>query len=215
MSIENEIAQEAFLYQGGIYARILAKMKEDGRIPRQYVFHEYPKVINIDNGTEEVSCSTETCKGREIHWTETRRVVESITVGSEEEEERVLAGGKTSAQIEVDRQDLFRRCAGAGIHADPSWSAVRLRRELGDKMDAPEPVNNMARLEAELAALKKMAAMQAEIEALKAQLARPPEDADAMRAELASLGVKADGRWSISRLREELDRATAPTEGVG
>ncbi len=69
----------------------------------------------------------------------------------------------------------------------------------------------MAKLEAELASLKKMAAMQAEIEALRAALAAPP--LDEMRSELTALGVKVDGRWSAARLREELERATSPHGG--
>ena len=57
-----------------------------------------------------------------------------------------------------------------GIKVDTAWSAVRLKRELGDKLDAPEPADKMAALSAELANLRKMADMQAEIDALRAQL---------------------------------------------
>jgi len=34
------------------------------------------------------------------------------------------------------------------------------------------------------------------------------DEADALRAELSRLGVVADGRWSLKRLREELEKAS-------
>jgi hypothetical protein len=36
------------------------------------------------------------------------------------------------------------------------------------------------------------------------------DEAEDMRAQLTALGVKVDGRWSVPRLRQELDDATAP-----
>ena len=211
MSIEGELAQTMFLQQGGVLARALGKMKEEGRIDRDYVYREYPKMLRISQGIQDIPRSTEDVKGRTISWAERREVFEEIVVGSEEEEERVLSGGKTSSQIEEDRQGLLRRCVAAGIKADPSWSAVRLRRELGDKLDAPEPADQMDALKEKLARLEEMAAMKAKITALEAQMAaRPADDVDAMRQELAALGIRTDGRWSAARLREELDRATAP-----
>lgn len=210
MTIEGELAQEAFMLQGGIYARIVAKMKAEGTIDARYVYREYPKMLRISKGMQELPRSTEDCKGRTLTWTEHKEVFDEIVVNSEEEEERVLSGGKTSAQIEEERQELLRRCAAAGVRADPSWSAVRLRRELGDKMDAPEPVDQMGALKAKLAQLEEMSLMRSKIAALEAELSARPEDSDDMRAQLNALGVKTDGRWSASRLREELDRATAP-----
>jgi hypothetical protein len=108
---------------------------------------------------------------------------------------------------------LILRCRSLGLKVDPQWSAIRLRRELGDKLDAPEPENKMAALEHELGQLRKMAEMQAEIDRLRSSMAKPVEDTDDMRSQLTALGVKVDLRWGSARLREELEAATAP-EGV-
>jgi hypothetical protein len=180
-----QVSQFKFLRSGGMYELPLQIMRDKGMLPPEgsYVFQEYPKHIEVD--------------GR------------IIVVSSEDEEDRVYAGGMTSAQIEDERLALQQRCRNLHITVDPNWTIVRLRRELGDKLDEAEPVDNMAKLESELATLKKMAAMQAEIEALRAQLSAKPEDIDDLRAQLAAHGIKADGRWSAPRLREELDRVGA------
>lgn len=167
------LAQSKFLMNGGGYELALAQMRDKGTMAESYVYHEYPKAIRISHGSEAVVCRTDTCKGTEITWTEQREIFETITVASEAEEERVLAGGKTSSQIEDERLGLINRCHSLSIPVDPSWSVVRLRRELGDALDAPEPGNEMARMEAELAALKRMQAMRAEIASLRAQIAEP------------------------------------------
>ena len=52
--------------------------------------------------------------------------------------------------------------------------------------------------------------MKAKIATLEAQLSRPADDADELRQELIGLGVTVDKRWGIARLREELEKATAP-----
>jgi hypothetical protein len=168
------LAQTKFLMNGGGYELALAQKRERGELPESYVFHEYPKAIRIGRGMSEPTLrQTDTCKGTQITWTEpAHEMFETITVHSEEEEERVLAGGMTSAEIEDQRHGLIARCHNLSIPVDPSWSVVRLRRELGDALDAPAPENDMARLEAELAGLRKMQAMQAEIEALRAQLSQ-------------------------------------------
>lgn len=211
---QTQLGQHNFLMRGGTYELPLQWLRERGEIPSEYIHREYPKMLRLNPREIEVRRTLELCDGTKEKVVETRTVYDEIIVNSEDEEERVLAGGRTSGQMEEDRQGLLMRCRANGIPADPSWSAVRLRRELGDALDAPAPGDNMAKLEAELATLRKMAAMQAEIDALKAAMSRPQEDADAMRAELAALGIKADGRWSVARLRDELDRATAPAEGV-
>jgi hypothetical protein len=179
MSAAIKLAQNKFLMSGGTYELPLAMLREAGIIPSEYVYREYPKMLRISHGTETVQRKTETCKGTEITWSEDKEIFEDIVVHSEEEEERVLAGGKTSAQIENERQGLIMRCHSMGIPVDPAWTSVRLRRELGDALDAPAPGDNMAKLEAELAALRKMAAMQAEIDALRAQLAGEAEEPEA------------------------------------
>lgn len=176
MSAAIKLAQQKFLMSGGTYELPLAMLREAGKIPSEYVFHEYPKMIRLVSGTEKVQCKTETCKGTETHWTEDREIFEDIVVNSEDEEERVLSGGKTSRQIEEERQGLIQRCHTMGIPADPAWSAVRLRRELGDALDAPAPGDDMGQLRARLAQLEEMAAMKAKIAALEAQLAAPAND---------------------------------------
>jgi hypothetical protein len=216
MTVESNVGmmegQMAFLQQGGRYQIGLRKMRASGNIVDFPEFKEYPKMIRLIDGTEEVACSTEIGNGStRKNWIETREIVREILVHSEEEEERVLAGGKTSAQVEQDRQALIARCRSAGIRVDPTWSAIRLRRELGEKLDAPEPVDKMAALSAELDNLRKIAAMQAEIDALKARMsASPLLETDDLRGQLTTLGVKVDGRWSEARMREELEKATAP-----
>ena len=211
---EAQLGQQNFMMQGGTYQLPLQEMRKKGLMASEYEFHYYPKMIRLNPRVETVNRMVQLASGKEREDTFTRTVYDDIIVNSEEEEERVVAGGKTTTQMEEERQGLLMRCRANGIPADPTWLAVRLRRELGDALDAPAPGDNMAKLEAELGTLRKMAAMQAEIEALRAQMARPPEDPEAMRAELTSLGVRFDGRWSVQRLRDELDRATAPQEGV-
>lgn len=212
MSIEGELAQESFLRQGGTYARVLAAKQKSGEFPPAGVFREYPKMIRLQRGVEDVEWSTETIKGATLSgWFRDQPVYEDIIVNSEEEEERVLAGGKTSSQVEEERQGLILRCRSLGLKVDPSWTSIRLRRELGDKLDAPEPENKMAALESELAQLRKMAEMQEEIDRLRSQMARPAtDDAEDLRQQLTALGVAVDKRWGVARLREELESATAP-----
>lgn len=195
MSAAIKLAQTKFLMNGGTYELPLAMLREAGTLPSEYVFHEYPKMLRLSHGFEKVECKTDTCKGTEIRWTEEREIFQDIVVNSEEEEERVLSGGKTSRQIEEERQGLIQRCHAMGIPADPAWSAVRLRRELGDALDAPAPGDNMAKLEAELNNLRKMAAMQAEIDALRAQLAGPPNDPEEIE-ELGDTHGKRRGKSS-------------------
>lgn len=214
-------SQNMFLQQGGVYQFALANMYESGIFPSEYVYHEYPRLVRLSRGVQEFERHTETCDKRTITWTEKKEVFEDIIVNSEEEEERVLSGGKTSSQMEDERQGLIQRCRTMGIPADPAWSAVRLRRELGDALDAPAPGDDMAKLEAELANLRKMAAMQAEIEALKAQLGgsrqevmpQGTDEVEELRSQLTALGVPFHHRHGAERLRDLLEAATAP-EGV-
>jgi hypothetical protein len=168
-------AQDDFLRRGGGYQLGLTQLRMAGIIGREYVYHEYPKAITIRNGPErEVMRETISCDKEKIRWTEMVPDETTIIVSSEEEEERVLAGGKTSVQIEEDRQGLLAKARSMGLRADPAWSAVRLRKELGETMDTP-PADNVARLEAELAHLRKIEALQAEIAELKARQAVEPD----------------------------------------
>lgn len=210
---QTQLGQTKYLMNGGSYELPLQQLREKGILPSEYVYHEYPKMVRLSQGFQDFERSTEDHKGRTLNWTETKEVFTDIVVNSEDEEERVLSGGKTSGQIEEERQSLASRCRALGMAVDPSWSVVRLRRELGDKLDAPEPSDKMGALEAELESLRKMAAMQAEIDELRAKVARPADDTSELRVALAERGVKVDGRWSAQRVREEWERATGP-EGV-
>ena len=219
MSLEVELGQQEFLQRGGIYQRALAAKWKSGELERGYTFREYPKMVYISEGFQDVPWETETIKGGTLSGSVRKEVFRQVVVNDEEEEERVLAGGKPSKAIEEERQNLIARARVMGLKVDPSWSSVRLKREMGDKLDAPEPAapgDKMAALETELAMLRKMADMQAEIERLKAGMARavaaPASEADDLRQQLATLGVDVDRRWGVSRLREELEAATAPAE---
>jgi hypothetical protein len=212
MSIEMELAQRNFLQQGGVLQRALMEKMKSGELPSTYEYREYPKEIRISRGFHDVECETEVGNGsRKITWNENREVIERIIVNSEEEEDAVLYGGKTAVQIEEDRQGLLTRARALGIKVDASWSAIRLRRELGDQLGGVETQDQLAALQKELAGLKKVAEMQAEIDALKAQLGgRHQDSTEDLKAQLEALGVTVDGRWSAKRMREELERATAP-----
>ncbi len=165
------LAQNKFLMNGGGYELALAQLREKGILSEHYEYHEYPKALRISHGTEEVVTDVETCnKGVYVRSVVPREIFEDIIVNSEEEEERVLAGGKTSVQIKDEHKGLLARCHAMGVPVDPSWSSVRLRRLLGDALDAPAPGDSMAKLEAELSGLRKMKAMQDEIDALRAQI---------------------------------------------
>ncbi len=207
-------AQENFLAQGGLFVNALRDKRARGEIrrPNDGDFFEYPKLLRISEGVQTFERSTETVDRKQKTWTEEREIFREIIVNSEEEEERVLSGGKTTAAAEEERQTLVHRARAFGIKVDPSWTAIRLRRELGDKLDAPEPVDEMAAMKAKLAQLEEMAAMKAKIAALEAQLAKPADDLDELRSELSALGVVVDKRWGAARLREELERATEPRE---
>lgn len=178
--------QIKFLMSGGSYALAMHQMRDKGTMPQSYVYHEYPKAIRISHGMgEPIERETETCKGTTIRWVEKpTEMFETIIVHSEEEEERILAGGKTSAQIEDERLGLVNRCHSLSIPVDPSWSVVRLRRELGDALDAPAG-DEMGALKAQLAQLEEMAAMKAKIAALQAQIAGTP---DVLEAPIEELG---------------------------
>lgn len=176
---EVELSQNKFLMGGGSYELALMKKRKSGEIASDYVYNEYPKVIRVSHGTETVETEVETCnKGVFVRSVDVRPIFEDIIVSSEADEERVLSGGKTSVQIEEERLGLISRCHTMGVPCDPSWSAVRLRRLLGDALDAPAPGDSMAKLEAELANLRKIEALQAEIAELKGrQAARDVEPA--------------------------------------
>ena len=205
-------AQDSFMRRGGAYEATLAHMRARGEIDAEYVYREYPKDVRIHKGKREVKCQTRDVDKQLIEWTETRDIVDTITVHSEEEEDRVLNGGKTSAQIEEERQSLILQARDRGIKYDPSWSKLRLQRELGIPVAKEETAafDEVAELEAQVAKARRALALREELATLNAQLAAPEDDIDGLRAQLRDLGVKVDGRWSPARLRQELEQATAP-----
>jgi len=212
MSIETELAQTQFLERGGVLARAIAKKQETGEMHRRgaYQFQEYPKMLRISEGIQERHYETETIKGSTRSWTVDEEIFRDVIVHSEEEEERVLSGGKTRDQVEDERQALIAKCRIHGITVDLNWSATRLRRELGEKVDAPDPVDQMAAMRKELEDLREMQRLRKEIDDLKAQLTPQPDDVEELRAQLLALDIKPDNRWGAPRLREELEKATAP-----
>lgn len=205
-------AQEIFLAQGGLFVQALKTKRSRGEIrkPNDGDFYEYPKMLRISEGVQKFERSTETVDKRLKTWTDEYEVFREVVVHSEDEEERVLSGGKTTAAAEEERQALVHRARAFGIKVDPSWTSLRLRRELGDKLDAPEPPDQMGALEAQLSNLRKMAEMRAEIERLTAQLSKPADDLDELRSELEAFGIEVDRRWSARTLRQKLEEATAP-----
>ena len=152
----------------------MARKRRDGQLAKSYEFQEYPKHIRVSKGTPAVSRTAETVDKRTLTWTENVEVFDTITVHSEEEEERVTQGGKTSVDLEQDRLDLIGRCRSLGIKVDVAWSVVRLKRELGDKLDAPEPVDRVAALRAELAQLQELERLRTEIARLRGAAALVP-----------------------------------------
>ena len=209
--VEIQESQAMFLARGGIAAIALATMRKDGILPKSYAFQEYPKMVRLSEGVQSVKRSATTVDKERITWTDEAEVFKDIVVHSEEEEERVLSGGKTSAQIEADRQALITKCRAHGVVVDTSWSAVRLRRELGEKMDAPEPVDELAKLQARVAELEALDQARARIAELERKLSVTAEASpkDAIIGQLQALGVDFDRRWSVARLQDELIRAEA------
>ncbi len=208
------IATNRFLRDGGLFALPLQRMREQGIFPQEGAtpYAEYPKMLRLNPRQVEVKRTVDLCDGTKTPDVTTKTVYEEIIVNSEDEEERVLAGGKTSDKVEEERQGLLVRCSHMNIPADPTWSTVRLKRLLGDALDAP-PADEMGALQAKLARLEEMAAMKTRIAALEAQLSdKPPDDIEELRAQLSDLGVDVDLRWNVRTLRAKLDQATAPQD---
>src|SRR4051812_34359497 len=115
-------AQADFLRRGGPMAAILEHKYETGELQRDYVYQAYPRQINVSRGVQTIKKRTEVIQGRDVvpfEWEETKEVFDEIIVNSEEEEERVLLGGKSEAQVETERQELIVQCRSRGIQVDP------------------------------------------------------------------------------------------------
>lgn len=213
-----QTAQTNFLQQGGVYMGALALLRSQGLIDREYTYREYPKMLHIKKGTEVIHRMIEDIKGRVREWDETVDLVEHITVHSEEEEDRVLNGGKSAAVIEEERQGLLALAKARGVRFDPSWSTLRLQRELGMDVatDKPAAFDELTALREQVERLEEAARLRARIAELEAETAAstppPSDEVEEMRAELRGLGVHVDMRWGTLRLRQELERATAPKE---
>lgn len=211
-------AQDEFLLRGGMFAGPLARMRASGLLQEPGVYVEYPKMLYVRTGEyEDVQCFTEDVKGKQVTWTEHREIVHSTMVSSEEEEERVLTGGKTAAQIEDDRLALIEQAKARNIRFDPAWSLLRLQKELGVPTGEAEPkfgavFDEVENLREQVRRAEEALALRQKLKELRVQLDAPEDEDDvsALRRELTDLGVKVDLRWGTARMREELERATSP-----
>jgi hypothetical protein len=219
---------------------ILQAKRDSGELPSEYVYQEYPRMLRISRGVQRFDHATEVIRGNATvvrDWTEEREVFDEIIVASEAEEEAVLSGGRTAAQVEEDRQAMIVLCRQRNIQVDPTWGIVRLQRELG-AAPSNETIDAMRTKIADLEEKAELRRRIAELEAAMRDRAAPvqpaysdkasvehgslrgsmvtlraatqEDEAEDMRAQLTALGVKVDGRWSVPRLRQELDDATAP-----
>ncbi len=206
-------------------AGILEQKRESGELPREYVYQEYPRMLHISKGVQRFDRQTEVIRGREIavrEWTEDIEVFEEVVVGSEAEEEAVLAGGRTEAQVEAERQELIVAARGRNIQVDPTWGLVRLQRELG----AAPSSETIDALRTKVADLEEKAALRRRIADLEAQVAgrgtsQPVEsafdmldDPEDIRVHLIEMGVEVDRRWGLPRLRQELEQAQRAVRAV-
>lgn len=200
-------SQRTFMQNGGVYAGILQAKYDSGELvpPDKYVYREYPKMVRLSRGVARVQKSAEVIRAGRVdfrEWEEDVEQFEDVIVHSEEEEERVRNGGKSEAQIEEERMDLYAQCKARGLNVDPTWPLIRLQRELGT---APSR-ETVDALQARVQQLETEASLRARIAELEAKLHQPQDDADELRAELAAHGVEVDGRWGVARLRAELDK---------
>jgi hypothetical protein len=208
--------QTNFLRDGGTYAAILQQKYESGEIDAEYVYREYPKMLRISKGVQEIKCETEVLRGNTTamrEWTETREVFDQILVYDEAEEERVLQGGRTSAEVEADRAQLIAQARARGLKIDPSWTMVRLQRELGTHQVS----DTVVQLQRQVEELEEKAALRRRIADLEAQIAGKAapapvgdEEVAQLRASLKEYGLHVDMRWGLQRLRDEMERVTQP-----
>jgi hypothetical protein len=223
-------AQADFLRRGGPMAAILDAKYETGELSREYVHHEYPKMLRRSLGVKHFDHVTEMIVGGNKtvrEWSEDKEVFEEIIVNSEDEEEAVLAGGRSEGQLEEERQELIIQGRQRGISVDPTWGLVRLQRELG-AAPSSETIDVMR---AKIADLEEKAALRARIAELEAAAAvrnqvphyvapispepESPEEIADLREKLTSAGVKVDGRWSMATLRTEWMRHRAELSDAG
>jgi len=212
--------QTNFLRDGGTYAAILQQKYESGELNPEYVYREYPKLLRISRGMQQFEMGTDIIRGSQVvpkEWTEEREVFDEIVVHDEAEEERVLNGGKTTEQVADEHSALIAQARARGLKIDPSWSMVRIQRELGT-----QPVNeSVVQLQRQVEDLEEKAALRrriAELEAAAAGRAPPAaateDEVTQLRASLKEYGLHVDMRWGLPRLREELDRVTQPDPGM-
>ena len=214
MSTTTSIAQESFLRSGGIYLKALEKMRKEGALSRDMI-NEYPKMLRINERIERRKHRTQDIDRQWVEWESDDLIYDEVIVKSEEEEERVLAGGKTAAQLEDEKHELIAQARSRGVRVDPAWGVERMKREIGLPGSQPhKPQEDLAameekarQLEEKLAMMERLAALEAKIAALTAP---KHDEADDLRAQLQALGRRVDMRWSVARLRDELEAATAP-----
>jgi len=197
---------------GGPLAGVLESKYQSGELKREYVYQEYPKYIRISKGKQTVHRSTTALRGKnevEVEWDEEVEMFDEHWVNSEDEEEAVLSGGKSQIQLETERQQMISDLRSRGMQVDPTWTYVRLQREMG----AMPPREAVEALQRKVEALESEAKLRARIAELEAQLNEKPamasmaqvDETEALREELRLSGVDVDKRWSLATLRQKVE----------
>jgi hypothetical protein len=169
-------SQQNFLRDGGPMSAVLEAKYQSGELSRDYVYRDYPKLLRRSLGIKHFDHATEVIRGNATvirDWSEDREVFEEIIVKSEAEEEAVLSGGRTAAQVEEDRQAMIVLCRQRNIQVDPTWGIVRLQRELG----AAPSNETIDAMRTKIADLEEKAALRERIATLEAMIAgraQPP-----------------------------------------
>lgn len=206
------LSQRNFMANGGPLAGVLEAKYQSGELQREYTYQEYPKYIRIPRGTQTVTRTTTAIRGKneiDVQWEEEAPVYDEHWVNSEEEEEAVLSGGKSQLQLETERQQMISDLRSRGMQVDPTWTYVRLQREMGS-MPPREAVEALQR---KVEVLENEAKLRARIAELEAQLNEKPalasmaqvDETEALREELRQAGVAVDKRWSLATLRQQVE----------
>lgn len=204
------IEQRNFLSRGGVFAGILEEKRNKGEMvrPEDYQYQEYPKYIRIPRGTKTVKRVTTAIRGKnevDVEWDEEVELFDEHIVNNEADEEAVLSGGKSAAQLEQERSEMIASLRSRGINVDPTWTTVRLQREMG----AMPPREAVEALAAKVEVLEREAALRARIAELESQLTAPVahshDETEDLREHLRRSGVDVDRRWSLATLRQKVE----------
>jgi hypothetical protein len=165
--------QTDFLMRGGAYEMPMMQLREKGIIPEvgAYIHQEYPKMVSLHLGAREIPMQTEDCKGRTLHWTETREAVAHMIVQSEREEDAI--------------HEAFERAQSLGIAVQEHWTQDLLLHAVS-LAEAPKPRRNAPRPTPAQIVAERIATLKAELAALEPH-AEDPEPAEALEAATAPL----------------------------